>query len=72
MKQDKKDKLIVRLYTALKTITRYQTPDNLWRHSERDWGLPWEETLASSYENMQQTAKDAIKGVRLPKPKVQP
>jgi len=72
MKQDKKDELIVRLYTALKTITQYETPDRLQRTSEKEWGLPWEEALSCSYENIQQTAKDAIKGIRLPRPKVQP
>jgi hypothetical protein len=65
-----KDQLtILRLYSALKTITRYQTPDQLRGRSEKDYGLDYEEALGYAYENIQQTAKNAIKGVRRPKDK---
>ena len=65
-----KDQLtILRLYGALKTITRYQTPNQLRRQSEKDYGLDYEEALGYAYENIQQTAKNAIKGVRRPKDK---
>jgi len=55
------------MYAALRTITRYQTPDHMRRHSIKEWGLPWEDTLEGAYENIQQTAKNAVKSVRLPK-----
>lgn len=56
-----------RMYAALKTIIRYQTPDQLRRQSQRHYGLDYEEALGYAYENIQQTAKNAVKGVRLPK-----
>lgn len=66
---DNKDLVIVKLYDALKRITKYQTPDQLRRNSGKEWGLDYEEALGYAYENIQQTAKDAIKGVRQPKGK---
>lgn len=57
-----------RMYHALKTIANYyQTPDQLKRDSKKDWGLDYEESLEMAYENIQQLAKEATKGVRLPK-----
>jgi esterase/lipase len=54
-----------RMYNALKTIASgYQTPDQLRRNSEKDYGLGYHETLEMSYENIQQLAKDATKNVR--------
>jgi hypothetical protein len=58
---------ITRLYFALKKITRYQSPAYLRRNSRRDWGCEYEEALEYAYENIQQTAKDAIKGMREPR-----
>jgi len=49
---------------ALIEITKYQTPDKLRKDSEKDWGLEFEEAIEMSYENIQQTAKLAVKGVR--------
>jgi len=60
---------IIRLYTALKTITKYQTPEQLQRDSTKKWGLDYTEAMEYAYENIQGTAKNAIKGVRLPKEK---
>lgn len=60
-------KTIVRLYGALKTITQYQTPSQLQRSSSKRYGLDYAEAMEYAYENIQQTAKAAIKGVRLPK-----
>ncbi|WP_186095650.1 hypothetical protein [Burkholderia gladioli] len=62
--------LELRLYTALKVIaTAYQTPAQIRRTSEKKWGLPYCEALEYAYENIQQEARNAIKGVRIPKPK---
>jgi hypothetical protein len=66
---DKKDLVIVKLYDALKRITKYQTPDQLRRNSGKEWGLDYEEALGYAYENIQQEAKNAIRGIRLPKVK---
>lgn len=49
---------------ALIEITKYQTPDKLRGDSEKDWGLDFSESISMSYENMQETAKYAVKGVR--------
>ena len=63
-----KDQLtIIRLYHALKEITKYETPDKLRRSSQKQWGLDYEEALGYSYENIQQVAKNAIRGVRIPR-----
>lgn len=64
---DKKDQLIERLHGALKTITRYQTPAQLQRNSGKQYGLGYTEAMEYAYENIQQTAKNAIKGIRLVK-----
>lgn len=56
-----------RMYDTLKRIARgYQTPDQLRRNSERDFGCEFEDALEMSYENLQQEAENAIKGVRRP------
>lgn len=55
-----------RMLAALKTISQdYQTPDQLRKNSEKMWGVDYEEALEMAYENIQQLAKDASKGVRL-------
>jgi hypothetical protein len=56
-----------RMHGALKAITKYQTPDQLRKSSRKDWGVELEEALEMAYENIQETAKDGISGVRLPK-----
>ena len=59
-----------RMHNALKLIAKgYKTPDQLRRSSEKEYGLDYEEALGYSYENIQETAKQAIKGVRHIKPK---
>lgn len=63
--------LELRLYTALKLIAKaYQTPKQIRRNSEKKYGLPYEEALEYAYENIQQEASNAIRGVRVPKPVV--
>ena len=55
------------------TLTRiakdYMTPDQLRRKSQKSFGLDYEEALEYAYENMQQSAKNTLRQVRLPKPK---
>lgn len=61
-----KPQQIIKMYAALERIAKgYQTPDQLRRNSEKDWGVSYEESLEMAYENLQAEAKAAIKGVRI-------
>lgn len=54
-----------KMLQALRAIAKdYQTPDQIRRNCEKQYGLGYEETLEMSYENIQLTAKIASKGVR--------
>jgi hypothetical protein len=55
---------LIRIYKG------YQTPDQLRRNAERDFGCSFDETIEMSYENLQSEAKGAVRGVRQKKPKV--
>lgn len=66
----KEQETIIGLYTSLKKIAKhYQTPSQLRRASQKQYGLEYEEALEYAYENIQLEAAKAIKGVRLPKEK---
>lgn len=54
-----------KLWIALKRITAYDAPRKMRRHSERDWGLPFDEAIEYAYENIQQEARNAIRNVRM-------
>lgn len=57
-----------RYYDILKHIARnYQTPDQLRRNSEKEYGLDAEEAIEYAYENVIFDAQRAIKGKRRPK-----
>lgn len=49
---------------TLKRIASYQTPDQLQRNAECDYGLDASEVIVHAYENMQEEAKNAVKGIR--------
>lgn len=50
---------------ALTTIAKdYSTTAQLRRESKGAWGLDYEEALEMAYENIQLTAKQALKGVK--------
>jgi hypothetical protein len=50
---------------AHKKIAKYyQTPDQLRRNSEKQYGLGYEESLEMAYENLQSEASFASKGVK--------
>ncbi len=53
-----------KMRNALIEITKYQTPNKLRSDSEKDWGVEFEEAIEMAYENIQQTAKSAVKGIR--------
>jgi hypothetical protein len=58
------------LRSALHTIANeYQTPEQLFRNSKKQYGLDYHEVLEMSYENIQSVAKQALKTVRMPKTK---
>jgi hypothetical protein len=55
-------------YDTLKRIAKgYQTPDQLRRNSERDFGCSFSDALEMTYENLQNDAARAIHGKRRPK-----
>lgn len=56
-----------RYFDALKRITLYQSVERLRRHSERDWGVEYPESLEMAYENVISDAERAIRGKRRPK-----
>jgi hypothetical protein len=55
-----------RYFDALKRIVRYQTSDQLRRHAGQ-YGCDHADELEMAYENIQQEAKNALKGRRRPK-----
>jgi hypothetical protein len=56
-----------RYYDALKRIAKdYQTPDQLRRNCQKQYGLRFEECIEMVYENLQFEAASAIKGKRRP------
>lgn len=55
-----------RFYAALKRITAYQTPAQLRRNSERQYGLDHAEALEMAYENVIEEARSALRGYRKP------
>ena len=63
-----KPEQILRMYNTLKRIAKeYQTPEQLRRNSEKQYGLGYEESIGMSYENIQAEAASAIKGLRISK-----
>lgn len=64
----------IQFNTMLATLTRiakhYQTPTQLRRSAEKQWGCSGSEALEYAYENIQHEARAAVKGVRpmVPKP----
>lgn len=61
--------LEIKLYDALRRITRYDSPDKLKRTSWTAWGCDPAEAMEMSYENIQVEAKRAIYNVRIRRPK---
>ena len=54
-----------RMREALRRIScDYQTPDQIRKTSERDFGLGGDEALEMAYENMRVDASEAVKGIR--------
>lgn len=50
---------------TLKRISKdYQTPDQLRRNSEKQYGLEYEEALEMAYENVQEEARNASIGLK--------
>ena len=53
-----------RFEMALRRILRYQTPEQLRRHCEKQYGLEFEEAIQMAYENIQGEAQSALRGYR--------
>jgi len=53
-----------RMREALLEISKYQSTGKLRKDSEKDWGLEYEEALEMAYENIQETAKFSVKGIK--------
>lgn len=60
MEKEKLIKELNELDIALAMLDSYQTPNQLRRSSNKEYGLEYEETLEMAYENIQ----TGIKGVR--------
>jgi hypothetical protein len=52
------------LFTLKKISKSYQTPNQLRRGSESQYGLDYTEALEMAYENIQSEARYAAKGVK--------
>lgn len=65
MEKDKK--IILRLYDALRRISKYESPERLRRQAEKEYGLSYEEALEMAYDNVMIEAKNALIGIRKPK-----
>lgn len=55
-------------HTLIKISKEYQTPKQLRRDSEGQYGLDFEEAIEMSYENIQNEASFCVKGIRELKP----
>lgn len=62
----KQKKQFNQMLSILKKISKeYQSPSQLRRGSEKQYGLEYEEALEMSYENIQSEAAFACKGVKV-------
>ena len=64
MTPKQKEQFNIMRATLKKIATGYQTPDQLRRNAEREYGLDASEAIEYAYENIQQDAKRAVSGVR--------
>lgn len=54
-------------YSALKRISRYDSPGRLRRDAQRLYGMDYGEVLEMAYENVLDEARSVIRGKRAPK-----
>lgn len=57
---------IRRLYDALKAVAQCDTPDQLKRDSQNEYGVEYDEALEMAYENVRQIARNAVRRMRRP------
>lgn len=57
--------LELKLLATLKRIASYEAPDRLRRNADMRYGLDGDEAVEMAYENMQQEARNAVRGVRV-------
>lgn len=54
-----------RMRATLKRIANeYESPDDIEKHAEKKWGLPVDDAIRYAYDNVQDEARNAVKGVR--------
>lgn len=53
-----------RMLSTLRTIASYQTPEQLQKGSEADWGLSYHEALEMAYENVLEEARRGALRIR--------
>lgn len=53
-----------KMLVTLDRISRYQTPEQLKRNAEKEYGIDAAEAIEMSYENIQLEAKVCKKGIR--------
>ncbi len=56
-----------RYFDALKRIAAYSSPEHLRDHSEKEYGLLFDEALEMAYENVIEEARAVIQGRRRPR-----
>ena len=53
-----------RMLVTLRSISKeYQTPQQIRKNSEKEYGLDFDEAIEYAYENIQETAKQGCKGI---------
>lgn len=55
-------------YDALKHMAKYKSSDWLRSHAEKEYGLPYEETLEAAYDNLREEIRYVLRGKRRPRP----
>lgn len=65
----KQQEQFTRMYLTLQRIAKdYMTPEQLRKKTDKIYGLNYTEALEMSYENIQEEARQAIQGIKKPKP----
>ena len=52
------------LYTLKKIASDYQTSSQMRKNANKDWGVDFEDAIEMAYDNIQQEAKLATKGIK--------
>ncbi len=61
---DKQKYQFNKMRTVLRRIMNYQSPPQLRRNSQKQYGIGGEEAIEMAYENIINTALNGVKGIR--------